>query len=256
MKRLITPLGRVAVLKSLVLSKFIHLWILLPNPPDEHINSLQKLCYEFVWNKKLGKINRKTVHKSVQEGGLGLPQLKTFISALKLTWIRKFINTNHKWKNIALVKYPFIKNTERYGSIVANVYSKYNAFWTQVFKAYDEFHNKIKLTNTGEVLSEPICFNPRIRVGNTFMHKQWIDKGVYCVAHFLNEEGQILSHIDFQRKFDITTDFVTYYGCKLAIKTSLRNSGFEFCDNNVINLTACLLKLYETNKGCKSYYDV
>ena len=51
MKRLITPLGRVAVLKSLVLSKLIHLWILLPNPPDEYINSLQKLCYEFVWNK-------------------------------------------------------------------------------------------------------------------------------------------------------------------------------------------------------------
>ena len=37
MKRLITPLGRAAVLKSLVLSKLIHLWILLPNPPDEYI---------------------------------------------------------------------------------------------------------------------------------------------------------------------------------------------------------------------------
>ena len=115
MKRLITPLGRVEVLKSLVLPKLIHLWILLPNPPDEYINSLQKLCQEFVWNKKPDKINRKTVHKSVQEGGRGLPHLKTFISALKLTWIRKFINTNHKRKNIALVKYPFIKNIDQCG---------------------------------------------------------------------------------------------------------------------------------------------
>ena len=72
-----------------------------------------------------------------------------------------------------------------------------------------------KLSNTGEVLSEPICFNQRISVGNTFlMHKHWVDKGVYCVAHFLNEEGKILSHIDFQRKFDITTDCVTYSGNK------------------------------------------
>ena len=54
MKRLITPLGRVVVLKSLVL----FLWILFPNPPDEYINSLQKLCYEFVWNKKPDKNNR------------------------------------------------------------------------------------------------------------------------------------------------------------------------------------------------------
>ena len=52
-KRHITPLGRVAILKSLVLSKFIHLWILLPNLPDECINtSLQKLVgvlYVFVY---------------------------------------------------------------------------------------------------------------------------------------------------------------------------------------------------------------
>ena len=60
------------------------------------------------------------------------------------------------------------------------------------------------------------------------MHKHWIDKGV---AHFLNEEGKILSLIDFQRKFDITIDFVTYSGCRLAIKNFLRNSGFEFCNN-------------------------
>ena len=85
MKRFITAPGKVAVLKCLVLSKLIHLWILLTNPPDEYINSLQKLCYEFVWNKNPDKINSKTVHKSVQEGGLGLSHLKTFISALQLT---------------------------------------------------------------------------------------------------------------------------------------------------------------------------
>ena len=69
-------------------------------------------------------------------------------------------------------------------------------------------------------------------------------------------KGKILSHIHFQRKFDITIDFLTYSGCKLAIKKFLRNSGFEFCKNNVINHTACLQKLCETNKGWKLYYDV
>jgi hypothetical protein len=257
MKRQITPLGRVAILKSLVLSKLIHLWILLPNPPDECINSLQKLCYEFVWSKKQDKISRKTAHKSVQNGGLCLPHLKTFISALKLTWIRKFINTNHKWKNVVLVRYPFIKEIERYGPKMANTYPKCNAFWNQVFNAYDEFYNKIRLTNIKEVLNEPICFNERIKVGNTFLaHKNWIDKGIYCVAHFLSEEGRWLSHVDFNEKFDTSIDFVTYSGCKLAIKKFVRNSGFQVYNSNVINVTACLQKLYSTNKGCKLYYDV
>ena len=146
------------------------------------------------------------------------------------------------------MKYPLIKNKERYGPRVTNGYSKYNAFWTQVFKAYDEFHNKIKLTNAGEVLSEPVCFNQSASTSLLLMHKHWIDMGVHCVAHFLNEEGKILSHIDFQRKFDITIDCVTYSGCKLC-------KNF-FYNNNVMNLTACLHKLYETNMGCKLYYDV
>ena len=83
------------------------------------------------------------------------------------------------------MKYPFVKNKEHYGPRVTNGYSKYNAFRTQVFKVYDEFYNKIKLTNAGEAVSEPTCFNQRIRVGNTFlMHKHLI----HCVAHFLNDE--------------------------------------------------------------------
>ena len=109
------------------------------------------------------------------------------MSALKLTWIGKIHqhDTNHKWENTALVKYPLVKNKEHYGPRVTNGYSKYNAFWTQVF---------------------------------TFlMHKHWIDKGVHCVAHFLNELGEVLCHIDFQRKLDITIDFVTYSGCILCI---------------------------------------
>ena len=46
------PLGQVAVLKSLILSKIIHLWILLPNPPDNLADALQKTVYESVWNRK------------------------------------------------------------------------------------------------------------------------------------------------------------------------------------------------------------
>ena len=49
---------------------------------------------------------------------------------------------------------------------------------------------------------------------------------------------------------------MTYSGCKLPIKNVLRNNGFGFCNNNVMNLTACLQKLYETNKGYNLYYDI
>ena len=52
-KRINTPLGRVAVLKSLILSKLVYLWITLPNPPDTFIKKkkkLQTVCFECAWD--------------------------------------------------------------------------------------------------------------------------------------------------------------------------------------------------------------
>ena len=69
LKRQITPLGRVA----LILSKIIQLWILLPNPPDNLVDELQKTVSEFVWNRKQDRISRKTAIKNITKGGLGIP---------------------------------------------------------------------------------------------------------------------------------------------------------------------------------------
>ena len=83
-KRLITPLGRVVILKPLILSKLVHLWILLPDPPDDFVNNLQKMCFKCIWNNKQDKLSRKTAVMSVKSGGLGVPDIRKYISALKI----------------------------------------------------------------------------------------------------------------------------------------------------------------------------
>ena len=73
-----TLLGRVAVLKSFILSKLIHLWMLLPNPPDNFVNELHKTVFQFVWNRKQDRICRKMAVRSIMKGGLGIPNIKTY----------------------------------------------------------------------------------------------------------------------------------------------------------------------------------
>ena len=97
LKRPITPLGRVAVLKSLILSKVVHLWLLLPNPPDTIVHDIQRSVFQFVWGKKNDRISRKVSMKSFLNGGIGIPDVRKFMDALKLTWIRKLGVSNHKW---------------------------------------------------------------------------------------------------------------------------------------------------------------
>ena len=98
LRRLITPLGRIAILKSLILSKLVHLWLLLPDPPDTFIEDLQKMIFRLVWNRNRDRISRDTAVKHIADGGLGIPQIKSFMNALKLTWIRKLKTTNYRWK--------------------------------------------------------------------------------------------------------------------------------------------------------------
>ena len=98
-KRAIMPLGRTAIFKSLILSKIV-LWMLLSNPLDSCIDNLQKMCFRFIQKRKQDLISRKTVIKSIKKGGLGLFDIWQVVNGLKLIWIHKFTNDNHKWKNI------------------------------------------------------------------------------------------------------------------------------------------------------------
>ena len=56
---------------------------------DKFINEVQKLCFEFVWDRKQDKIKQSSASRNVSNGGINIPDIKTYIKALKLTWLRK-----------------------------------------------------------------------------------------------------------------------------------------------------------------------
>ena len=45
--RKLTLIGRITVIKTLALSKFVHLFISLPAPPNEQVKELEKIFYKF-----------------------------------------------------------------------------------------------------------------------------------------------------------------------------------------------------------------
>ena len=59
----------------------LHLHSLM-GPPGTFIESLPKMFFSFVWNRKRGRINRDAALKCIAEG---IPQAKSFIDVLKLT---------------------------------------------------------------------------------------------------------------------------------------------------------------------------
>ena len=94
-KRDLTLLGKVTIIKSLILSQFTYLAIPLPRPNKELIARLNTLIFHFLWGCKRDKVKRDVITRSREEGGLGLIYPYDFILSLKLTLLNKLLDENH-----------------------------------------------------------------------------------------------------------------------------------------------------------------
>ena len=79
-RRFLTPLGKITVIKSLLLPKITHLLIALPNPDTETLNIISGIFYDFLWN---AKIKQSVIVKQYFEGGLNMINFTAFTQALK-----------------------------------------------------------------------------------------------------------------------------------------------------------------------------
>ena len=90
-KRYLTPLGKVTVIKTFIMSGLNHLLLTLPNPNETFIKELNNILFKFLWSGKPDKINRNTVTLDKHLGGLKMVNMKDFITSLKLSWIRRLV---------------------------------------------------------------------------------------------------------------------------------------------------------------------
>ena len=95
----LTPIGRITIIKTFALSQLIFLFQVLPNPPSTFIKELETYLFRFIWSGKPDKIKRTTLINTLDQGGLGATHIASFISGLKCTWVKRYIdNTNSAWK--------------------------------------------------------------------------------------------------------------------------------------------------------------
>ena len=94
--------GKIAVFKSLALSKITHLSLVKTIPPSI-IDQLNKIQKNFIWNGLNPKIKNSTINNNYENGGLKNINIAAKISSLQSSWIKKLFNESfHDWKIIPL----------------------------------------------------------------------------------------------------------------------------------------------------------
>jgi hypothetical protein len=106
--------------------------------------------------------------------------LKSYIKALLISWIKRFLTKSDKW---TLFKIPDIFSYCG-ANQVKSIGLIDNPFWKNVAMAWSEYNNICEPNSTEEMLNEPLWFNLHIKVSYI---KSWHQSGLILVKNlFIN----------------------------------------------------------------------
>ena len=129
--------GKIVVFKSLAISKIIHL-ALITTITIPIINQLEKIQKDFIWNGKPPKIRHKTLCNTYENGGLKNVAIKTKVSSLQCSWMKRLFDENfHDWKVIplSLIQKNLGTNFKFHNSIdiIKTILLKFPIFYQEIF---------------------------------------------------------------------------------------------------------------------------
>ena len=94
--RSFTPFGKITILKTLVLSKYNHLFTLIISPQN-FLKELNRMVFRYLWDgKPEKKNNRKRACQDYLHGGMRMVDIFNFEKSLKLSWLKQLNIDNKK----------------------------------------------------------------------------------------------------------------------------------------------------------------
>ena len=74
--------------------------------------------------------------------------------------------------------------------------------------------------------------------------KSWLEKGVYCIGHAIDEEERFYKYNEFTKKYNIQVNYLQCFGCVQAIKTYLQKLKITIESNKKVINPRSLAKIY------------
>lgn len=259
-KRILTPLGKTIVIKSLALSKINHLILALPAPSKKIIDEIQKMFYDYLWNKGPDKIKRTVTIQNYNEGGFRMVDVNMFINALKITWIKKILTNENKYSFIVREVVPEIFESFKFGNVFLDINGIQieNSFWKDVAVSLNLFVKQTRPSSWSELLGVPIWHNCFIKVGGSAVfYRNWMENGIILINDLLDVNGELINYNTFRTKFSVNTNVLQFEGLIRSIKKFISTFKFEPFqyrhDNPICPFPlSCILK---NKKGCRNIYD-
>ena len=239
--RRLSLLGKITVLKSLIVSQLVY--ILSPLPTNHNfIGEINNIFFNFLWDGKGDKIKRDIMISDYENGGLKMIDIKLFNSALKSGWIKKYLDKeNHgKWKLLFDLELRNFGGEAIFrGNLSKEDLSKYikisDSFTLEILQIWSDIKYEANILSIEQLKAHNLWQNSLIRVGNRPIHyRSWSSKGVTTVGHLMKDDNNFLSFSDFTERYDIETNFLTFQGVISAVKSLWKSNEANLHNENAI----------------------
>ena len=256
-KRNLTPLGKITVIRSLMLAKLVHILTALPDPEITQIQTLQNMFYKFLWNNKTDKIKRQVAIQRLEDGGLNMPDIKSFITALKTSWIRRLNQSKASWRSVLESNHPNIKNILLYGpEFLPKLQNEIpNMFWKNVLQATYVHVKNNGVDTISKFTSISFVYNKDIQIGREMVTTKCLLDNKVTFIRQLKTENRYLSFREFQLKFEINNfNYLHYLSLITAIKKYEKKIYFRMLPFNNRGYQYYYTTIMITIKGCQNIY--
>ena len=124
-KRNLTPFGKITVIKTFILSRFNHIFMIIPSPDKHFFKEINSCLFAFLWGNKPDKIKRDYITQDYRMGGLRMVNIELFAQSLKLTWMNKLFKSEPPlWLNLFENTISPVSKIASYGSTWCDILRK------------------------------------------------------------------------------------------------------------------------------------
>ena len=204
-KRKLTLFGKCTVTNSLAISKLVYLANILELPDENYIKKINRLIFNFIWNKT-DRIKRNTMIGKIEDGGMGITDIESKFKALKASWVRKLENTDHcilSYLNSYVPKnidFNYLAMTSEKRIENFEIIQAMPLFYKQVFTCFNACKNINDKLNIVHFIKQPIWSNEKFSYrGKSIYFPNWLKSNILYVKDLFTNNGVLKPPEDIMR---------------------------------------------------------
>ena len=216
--------GKITIIGSLAASLLVYPCTTL-DTPDQIIDEVDKMFFNFLWNSNTNKIARNTIIRTIEQGGLKMIDIRSKVKALKIAWIKRAIyKPNSSWKLIIdeLLGDLTFDYAARCTKLSEHYKQKLPFFYRNILNNL----NELRLNTSSvryEILNETLWYNKMITIDKqSIFWKNWHKKGIRYIDSLLDNQGEFLTIEAINDKYNIHCTFMDHLRIRQAIPGTWR----------------------------------